>query len=111
MNFSKMVWLLAGIMLLGSSNVVAEKPSLNKAYRLCAMLNISNQLTSGCDISVWSQFVDIHIDMTSSQAQSLCNGMVIKLADEGVRFGEGWEMRIYSPYRGRDSIATCRLPS
>ncbi len=111
MNFSKIVWVLAGIMLLGSPIAVADANSVSKAYRLCAMLNITNQLSSGCDISGWSQSIDIHIDMTSSQAQNLCNGMVNKLADEGVRFREGWEMRIYSPYMGRDSIAACQLPS
>lgn len=110
MNFSKMVWFLAGMMLLGSSIAVADEKSVNKAYRLCAMLNTTDQLASGCDISEWKQFVDVDIDMTSSQAQNLCDGMVKKLANEGVRFSEGWEMRIYSPYKGRNSIATCPLP-
>ena len=79
------------------------------AHKVCALMDSTGLTSKTCSVSGWSSSVDVTIDMTSTEARDLCYKVSGWLSDEGVAFGAGWQMRIYSPYNGGKEIAYCSL--
>jgi hypothetical protein len=67
-------------------------------------------LTTGCEVRGWKQFVDVRIDMGSSEARKTCAGVAEMMSRMTNGFkGQSWKLRILSPYSGDQAIAVCRL--
>ncbi len=105
------IMLVAGatIALISSHAVYAD--TIDNAMKLCAVFDSTGMLSEKCDISGLSQSVDFSIDTSSKEAIEICNQVTSMMAEDKVRFDEGWKIRIFSPFSNGKTIATCSLPS
>lgn len=85
--------------------------TVKNAYGLCSVFDNTGLLSKPCEVSGWSQSVDISIDTTSLEAIKICKGMAKIMAQKNIRFDSGWKIRIYSPFSNENTIATCKLPN
>mgnify|MGYP001371966141 FL=1 len=83
--------------------------SVDNAYRLCAVFDGTGLTSSKCSVSGWNSSVDVKIDMTSGEARKLCVQVAALARQKGMTFDPGWQIRIYSPYSGDNTIAFCQL--
>lgn len=86
---------------------IAKADTIDSAYTVCSALDKSGSLSEECKVSGWNQSVDISLAMTAPDAMTTCNAIVKSAAKNKLRFDKGWKLRIYSPYSGKRTIATC----
>lgn len=94
---------IATFILSTSTSVMAG--SAEDVLYYCKGLDSSGMLTKKCDVSVFNQSVDIHMNTTPSEARKMCPEIAAMDKHLGINIGNGWKLRILSPYG--DSIATC----
>lgn len=92
-----------------SSAIDKPSSSVDNAYRFCMALDSIDLLTQKCEVSGWNSSVDIYIDRTSSVARKICTQLSVFAHENKIKFDSGWSLRIYSPYSGNNTIATCNL--
>ena len=103
--------LLIIVFLIGlSSSARSEEPS-NAAYahKLCDMLSAVSDFSQPCDVSGWDHSVSIWMDATGSQAANYCRQVVWLAGEVGMTFRSNWQLKIFSPYSGENTIAYCQL--
>ena len=88
-----------------------DDTTLRSAQTLCIVVDGTGLTSERCSISVRRSSVDVHIDTNSAEARKMCREMVDLMSQQGFRFYAGWQIRIYSPYSGDHTIATCALNS
>ncbi len=92
-----------------STSTVSSAPdAVDYAYRLCQASDATGLTTEPCTVS-GGRYVNIHVNMSSSEAQKLCRMMANKVQSEGWSFQSFWRLRIYSPYAAGGPIASCSL--
>jgi hypothetical protein len=105
--------LLAAMMAFVASGAQAEDLTLRSARALCAWFDATKLLSEKCSISAWNSTLDISIDMTADDARKLCEQLPTLLAknkpDLPLALDDAWQLRIFSPYSGERTIATCDL--
>lgn len=87
----------------------ASADEIKKAQGLCAGLAMLTDFSKPCDVNGWGPSVDIWVDMTGAQAAEFCRGVVTLAAQTGLVFPRDWELRIYSPFSGENTIAYCTI--
>jgi hypothetical protein len=80
---------------------------IQSARNVCNHFDASGTLTEKCEISGWYHTVDLHMNLTSTNAQVLCASLPEVFNNWGATLNQGWTVRIYSPYSGDHPIATC----
>jgi hypothetical protein len=97
---------LTGALLLSSTPAPAD--AVADAFRLCAIMNHTKLLSEPCKVSGWNSSVDVSIDTTAAEARKICAGLH-RFYEGKLRFDGKWTLRIFSPYSGDRTIATCAL--
>lgn len=82
---------------------------IDNAYGLCDSLDQLGILTAPCNVNGWKASIDIHVDTNGPAAQKLCQQISQTAARNGIPFEGAWSIRIFSPFSGDNTIATCRL--
>lgn len=85
----------------------ASADTVDNAYGFCSALDGTGLLSKPCEVSGWSQAIDVSIDTSSSEARKICAGIVAQASQVGAHFDKGWKVRIYSPYSNGNTIAQC----
>ena len=102
---------LVAIFVTGAMGVPqASADVIDEAYRLCTAADATGLLSAPCSVSGSNSAVDLSIDTSGPEAAKICRGMANLVAQQGVRFGAGWKIRIYSPFSSSNTIAVCKLP-
>jgi len=83
--------------------------SVDDAYTVCKVLDNSVPMSKPCEVSGWNTSVDVSIDTNSSEAIKICDGVADLAKKNGMSFGKGWKIRIYSPFSNGNTIAVCGL--
>ena len=83
--------------------------SVDSAFKMCEMFDSTGALTQKCSVSGSDSSVSIWVDMTSDAAHQLCDLTISKVSGT-LQFDSGWQLKIYSPYSGGNTIAFCDLP-
>jgi len=84
--------------------------SVKNAFFMCAVVDATGMASEKCSVSGWHSSVDVTIDTTGAEARQICLGMVTAMAEKGLHWDAGWQVRIYSPFSGDHTIAFCALP-
>ena len=96
-----------------SDSGVPEPPAatgpdpVGAAYQVCAAAK-ATQMTTACDVEGWGKRVDMRIDTTGSEARKMCASIAAQVAG-GDFAGQGWTLRILTPYSGDQPVAVCDL--
>jgi hypothetical protein len=62
-----------------------------------------------CTANQGTREVGVYVPMRASEAAWLCRRMAEGAAQQGLRFGGGWELRLFPPLGG-EPLAVCPLP-
>lgn len=92
-----------------SPSVADSSTSVDNAYKLCTLFDGTGLTSAPCSVSGWNSSVDVKIDMTSGEARKLCPQLTGLARQKGMTFDSRWQLRIYSPYSGDNTIAFCKL--
>lgn len=103
------VLVLGGALLLNAPCSASSNPSVDNAFRLCTGLDATGSLTQECEVSGWNSTVSIKTDLKPDEAREFCSGIVGIAKKKGWTFEPKWQLRIYSPYSGENTIAVCKL--
>lgn len=87
--------------------IAAGADTVDNAFRFCRALDGTGVLSKPCEVSGWSQAIDLSIDTSSSEARKICAGIIAQASQVGAHFDKGWKVRIYSPYSNGNTIAQC----
>jgi hypothetical protein len=82
--------------------------AFDDAVRLCAAIEKTGLVTE-CDVRGAGPSLDVRMNTTSAEARKICDGMAESIAQQNLRFGGKWKLRIFSPYSGEHPIAVCTL--
>ena len=85
----------------------AKADAVGDAFALCSALEATGLITE-CKVKGWGSTIDVRIDTSSSEARTLCSGIVEMVATKA-NFNGKWKLRILSPFSGDNPIATCKL--
>lgn len=88
--------------------VSATAGEIELARGLCTGLAMMTDFSKPCDVNGWGPSVDVWVDMTGAQAAEYCRVVVGIVAEAGLKLS-GWELRIYSPFSGENTIGYCKL--
>jgi len=83
--------------------------SLANPDTLCNAIK-NTGMASDCTVSNWHETVDMSVDTTGLEAIKMCKGTISLILAHKLHFGEGWKLRILSPFSGDKPLATCDLP-
>lgn len=83
--------------------------STRNASIICKAADGLGMHSKPCEVSGWASSIDIHMDATAADARQICAGMRQTAISEGMEFGKGWQIRIFSPYSNGNTIAACNL--
>lgn len=90
-----------------SSPATTGPDPVGAGFQLCAVAK-STGMTTGCDVEGWGKRVDMRIDTTGGEARKMCAGIAAQVAG-GDFAGQGWTLRILTPYSGDQPVAVCDL--
>ena len=100
--------LLVALALVAPANM-ASADSVDNAYALCRVFDGTGLLSEPCSVSGWHSSVDVKMDTSGGEARKICSGVAQMMHKQGVRFDDGWKIRIYSPFSGDSTLAKCAL--
>jgi hypothetical protein len=96
------------IALLGATSAEAAT-SVDDAFRLCALIDVSGLTSAKCSVSGWNSSVDFSIGMSGAEANKACTALASIAKSKSLQFEHGWTIRIFSPFSSGNTIATCAL--
>ena len=105
----KIVKFWIGAILIFGFSVPAQADEITFARGLCTALDRMEIFSKPCDVNGWNTSVDVWLDATAPVAQVYCKQVVDMLDQAGMKFGWDWDLRIFSPYSGENTIAYCQL--
>jgi len=82
---------------------------VENAYIICGAAEETGMLSQECNVSGFNSTVDLYIDTNSREAMKICRGIRDGARSEGLKFGNDWTIRIFSPFSGDRTIAQCSL--
>lgn len=103
--------ILLSIVVMFGAGIQANADTINNAYALCKTFDDTGVLAKPCEVSGWGQSVDIPVAISSTEARAICAMYADRAKEVGMKFDEGWTIKIYSPYSGENTIAVCKLPN
>lgn len=103
-----LAWTIIAVVLFDTC-AQADSISVDNALKACAVADATGVTSQPCSVSGWNSSVDIFIDTSGSEANKICRGMSSTLRQYGLQFDAKWKIRIYSPFSGGNTIATCPL--
>lgn len=81
--------------------------SASSAIALCKVLDSVQTLAKPCEVSGWSNAVQVSADVNGLQGRILCRQIVTLSKKLDLRFGPEWTLQVFSPFSGENTIAYC----
>lgn len=104
-----MKFLAAALIATICPTIVQATPSVDSAYKVCAVFDRTGLTSEPCSVSGWNNSVRVTIDMSAGEARKLCTEIGNFARKEGWKFESGWKLEFYSPYSNGKTIAYCSL--
>lgn len=82
---------------------------VENAYIICSAAEETGLLSQECNVSGFNSTIDLYIHTNSREAMKICRGIRDGARSEGMKFGNDWTIRIFSPFSGDRTIAQCSL--
>ena len=83
--------------------------SVQSAIRACQVFDQMGVLSEKCKVSGWDFSIELSMDMSGSQAIEICKGAAENMRRVGLPFDPQWQLKIYSPFSNRQTLAACPL--
>jgi hypothetical protein len=92
-----------------SASAWQNKPGItDHALAVCRAL--TNSGATECELTVFSQAIDVRVNVSAADAPILCKGIVELVRKQTTAFsGSEWQIRVFSPFSGDHPLAACSL--